>query len=383
VVVHQLSRADARRIAVRAQLLDGTRPTDLAGTVRHLTLLQNDLTAAVAPSAELVSWSRLGSSCPRHAVTDAFEEQALIELHGMLRPAEDLVLYRAEMAEWPGVGEVPAWVEGQADWVEANDGCRLDLLDALRRDGPLTWRELPDTCAVPWRSSGWNNNRNVAMMLEMLVLSGEVAVAGRRGRDRLWDLASRVYPDDEAVPAPEALHIRNERRLRSLGLARARGPVSPGEPNGVEEAGEPAVVEGIPGEWRVDPRYLDGGFTGRTAILSPLDRLIFDRRRMAEIFEFDYQLEMYKPAAKRRWGYWAMPILCGDRLIGKIDATTDRVRGVLQVDAIHQDVPFSRAVGASVLGELTDLAAWLEVELLLPAEGQRWVPEPGRASDTV
>ena len=74
MVVHQLSRADARRIAVRAQLLDASRPTDLAETVRHLTLLQNDLTAAVAPSAELVVWSRLGSSVPRGAVSDAFEE---------------------------------------------------------------------------------------------------------------------------------------------------------------------------------------------------------------------------------------------------------------------------------------------------------------------
>ncbi|MGZ4648828.1 MAG: DNA glycosylase AlkZ-like family protein [Blastococcus sp.] len=366
MVVHQLSRADARRVAVRAQLLDSPRPTDLAETVRHLTLLQHDLTAAVAPNAELVAWSRLGSSCPRDAVPDAFEEQSLVDLHGMLRPAEDLVLYRAEMAEWPGVDDVPSWLESQAAWVEANDGFRRDLLDELRRDGPLTSRELPDTCAVPWRSSGWNNNRNVAMMLEMLVQRGEVAVAGRRGRDRSWDLATRVYPDDEAVPTAEAYRIRNERRLRSLGVARARGPASPGEPNGVEEAGEPAVIEGVKGQWRVDPRYLDGAFTGRTAILSPLDRLVFDRRRMAELFEFDYQLEMYKPAAARRWGYWAMPILCGDRLVGKVDATTDQRAHLLQVDAIHRDVPFSAAMHAGVLAELTDLAAWLEVDLLVP-----------------
>jgi uncharacterized protein len=367
VAVHELSRAHARRIAVRAQLLDGNRPSDLAETVRRLTLLQNDLTAAVVPSAELVIWSRLGSSCPRAAVTDAVEEQALIDLHGMLRPAEDLVLYRAEMAEWPGADEVPYWLEGQAAWVRANDGFRRDLLDELLRDGPLTRQELPDTCTVPWRSSGWNNNRNVAMMLEMLVQRGEVAVAGRRGRDRLWDLASRVYPDDEIVPTAEAQRIRNERRLRALGIARARGPVSPGEPNGVDEVGEPAVIEGVPGEWRVDPSYLDGTFSGRTAILSPLDRLVFDRKRMAEIFEFDYQLEMYKPAATRRWGYWAMPILHGDRLIGKVDATTDQKHGTLRVDAIHQDLPFSKTTAAKVTRELADLADWLDADLLLPA----------------
>ena len=205
VIVHELSRTDARRIAVRAQLLDGDRPSDLAETVRHLTMLQDDPTAAVARNAELVVWSRLGSACPRTAVSDAVEEQSLIDVQGMLRPAEDLALYRAEMAEWPGVDEVPYWLESQAKWVRANDSFRRDLLDELRRDGPLTRDELPDTCTVPWRSSGWNNNRNLAMMLEMLVLRGEVAAAGRRGRDRLWDLAARIYPDDEVVPSAEAI----------------------------------------------------------------------------------------------------------------------------------------------------------------------------------
>ena len=110
-----------------------------------------------------------------------------------------------------------------------------------------------------------------------------------------------------------------------------------------------------------------GTFSGRAAVLSPLDRLVFDRKRMAEIFEFDYQLEMYKPAAKRRWGYWAMPILYGDRLVGKVDATTDDKQGVLRVDAIHQDVPFTKAMTEEVTRELTDLADWLEVDLRLPA----------------
>ena len=102
------------------------------------------------------------------------------------------------------------------------------------------------------------------------------------------------------------------------------------------------MIEGVRGKWRVDPAYLDvEPFDGRAALLSPLDRLVFDRKRMEEIFEFDYQLEMYKPAAKRRWGYWAMPILDGDRLVGKVDATADREGGVLRVNAVHEDEPFS------------------------------------------
>ena len=368
VIVHQLSRTDARRIAVRAQLLDANRPTDLLDTVRHLTLLQDDQTAAVAPNAGLVGWSRLGSSCPRTAVADAVDEQSLIDLHGMLRPAEDIALYRSEMAEWPGADAdtVPDWRHSRAAWVRANDAFRRDLLDELRRDGPLTWRELPDTSKVSWRSTGWNNSRNVAMMLEMLVLRGEVAVAGRRGRDRLWDLASRVYPDDEVVPAVEARQERNARRLRAMGIARAQGPDCQAEPYGVEEVGEAAVIEGVKGHWRVDPTYLDGPFSGRTALISPIDRLVYDRQRMTEIFEFDYQLEMYKPAAKRRWGYWAMPILYRDRLVGKVDATTDRPERVLRVDAIHQDVPFTKTMTRQVNDELADLAQWLDVDLLLP-----------------
>ncbi|WP_246186747.1 DNA glycosylase AlkZ-like family protein [Microlunatus speluncae] len=346
-------------MAVRAQLLDSSRPSDLAETVRHLTLLQNDLTAAVAPSAGLVAWSRLGWSCSRHAVAEAVDHQSLIDLRGMLRPAEDLALYRAEMAEWAGEAEG----RPEAEWVRANESFRRDLLAELRRDGPLTQRELPDTCEVPWRSSGWNNNRNLATMLELLVVRGEVAAAGRRGRDRLWDLAERIYPDDDPVPQAEAYRIRDERRLKALGIARGRAAECPFEPNDVGAAGEPAVIEGVKGEWRVDPNYLGGTFTGRAAILSPLDRLVFDRKRMAEIFEFDYQLEMYKPAAKRRWGYWAMPILYGDRLVGKIDATTDREHDVLRVDAIHQDVPFSKIMITKVNRELADLADWLQVSL--------------------
>ncbi|HEY1488769.1 MAG TPA: crosslink repair DNA glycosylase YcaQ family protein, partial [Micromonosporaceae bacterium] len=101
MTVHQLSRTDARRIAVRAQLLDSPRPMDLIEVVRHLTLLQIEPTAAIAPSADLVLWSRLGSSFEPADLEDALASQRLLELRGMVRPSEDLALYRAEMADWP------------------------------------------------------------------------------------------------------------------------------------------------------------------------------------------------------------------------------------------------------------------------------------------
>lgn len=360
--MHELTRAQARRIAVCAQLLGADRPTDLVALVGHLTLLQVEPTAAIAPSAHVVAWSRLGATYRMSALDELVAQGLLVELHSMLRPAEDIALYRAEMAAWPGPGELKDWQRDLAGWVEANDDTRRDILAQLHDEGPCTARELPDTTLVPWQSSGWNNDRNVRRLLDMMVQRGEVAVAGQDGRDKLWDLAERVYPDVEPVPLDEAFRIRGERRLRSLGLARGRAAVSPTEPNDVGQVGEEAVVEGVRGKWRVDPVYLsclDDSFKGRPALLSPLDRLVFDRKRMEEIFEFDYQLEMYKPKDKRRFGYWALPVLYAEQLVGKLDATADRDAGVLRVTAVHEDGRWTERMRSAVDGEIESLGRWL------------------------
>jgi uncharacterized protein YcaQ len=136
----------------------------------------------------------------------------------------------------------------------------------------------------------------------------------------------------------------------------------PIEPVDVGDVGEPAVVEGTKGEWRVHPTALGGEFEGRTALLSPFDRLVYDRVRAQELFDFEYTLEMYKPAAKRRWGYFALPILHGDRLVGKLDAIAERKASVLRVNAIHEDVKFTRAMAKEVLTEVDELASWLGLD---------------------
>jgi uncharacterized protein YcaQ len=169
-----------------------------------------------------------------------------------------------------------------------------------------------------------------------------------------------VYPRDVVVPSvDDARRAKNERRLASLGIARQKSTRMPLEPVDVGEAGEPAVVEGTKGEWRVDPAALGESFAGRTALLSPFDRLVYDRVRTQELFDFEYTLEMYKPAAKRRWGYFALPVLHDDRLIGKVDAVADRKASVLRVHAIHEDVRFTRTITKAVQAELEDLASWL------------------------
>ncbi|MDF1601929.1 crosslink repair DNA glycosylase YcaQ family protein [Nocardioides sp. YIM 152315] len=363
----RLTRADARRIAVRAQLLTADRPRDVVDTVRHLAVVQAEPTSAIAPSADLVLWSRLGPSYDVATLREALDEQVLIEHHGFIRPTSDMALFQAEMAAWPGAGALKDWEVARAEWVEANSGCHRDLLDRLRRDGPLPTGELPDSCEVPWRSSGWNNARNVQMLLMLMVSRGEVACVGREGREQLWDLADRVYPDDPYPDVEEARLLRDRRRLAALGIARPKAAASPGEQHDVGTAGVPAVVEGVRGTWRVDPALADlvgADLAGRAALLSPFDRLVQDRKRLTEVFEFDYLLEMYKPASRRRWGYYALPILCGDRLIGKLDASADRAEGALVVRAVHEDEPFPRHVAAAVDAEIGALAEWLDLDLV-------------------
>ena len=189
---------------------------------------------------------------------------------------------------------------------------------------------------VPWASTGWTNNRNVTQMLEFLMMRGEIAIAGRVGRERLWDLAKRVYPADVVVPPIEEAHrIRNERRLTSLGIARQKTTKMPIEPVDVGDVGERAVVEGVKGEWRVDPaeaglaycwRRLRGtdcaAVAVRPAHLRPTPRPGAVRVRVHPRDD--------KPAAKRRWGYFALPVLHDDRLVGKVDATADRKTSVLR-----------------------------------------------------
>ena len=325
-----LTRDEARRIAVHAQLLDLPRPDDLVEVVDRLTFLQIDPTAAIAPSADLVLWSRLGSGYDPADLTQALErDRTLVETVAYVRSVRDLPAVFAELHD--GVRHPSA-----AAWLAANETFRRDVLSLLQDRGPLLSRDIPDTSVQPWPSSGWTNNRNVTKMLESLAHRGQVAITGRKGRQRSWDLPERVFPVDLPVldPVVAARH-RNEE----------------------------VVVEDTPGTWRVHAAYLDLPFAGRTALLSPFDRLVHDRVRAEQLFDFEYVLEMYKPKQKRRWGYYALPVLHGDRLVGKLDATADKRSGQLVVHAVHQDVAFTDEVTAAVHGEVEDLATWLGLEV--------------------
>ena len=348
---------------MHAQLLDLPRPTDLVDTVDRLTFLQIDPTAAIAPNADLVLWSRLGKTYdPADLVRAVEQDHSLVETVAYIRTPRDVPAVIAEVRD----AEQHPFI---TEWLAANDSFRRDILARLEADGPLLSRDIPDTSVVPWPSTGWTNNRNLTKMLEALALRGHVAIAKRKGRQRYFDLPERVYPPGlPTLTLEEAVRHRNERRLQALGIARSTGPQLSGEDPYVGDAGEPAEIEGLRGTWRVHPAYLDlPSFEGRTALLSPFDRLIHDRVRAEQLWGFEYILEMYKPKDQRRWGYFALPILHHDQLIGKLDALADRKVGVLRVNAIHEDTHFTKEMTAGVHGEIADLAEWLGLEVTGPA----------------
>jgi len=292
---------EARRIAVRAQGLDGSARGVLT-TVRRLGFLQLDPISAVAPPQHLVLWSRLGPWDVRELDRLLWKERKLVEWRAFLYPAEDLPLLRARMRR--------SLNRNADDWLKENRPFRRYVLRELEQRGPLLSREIEDHSGFEREHHKWWGARKMGLMLEILAARGEVAVVGRRGKQRVWDLAERWYPETETIPWPRARKLIEEKRFRALGVRLDRGRLV------------------------AHPEAEDGPTPRRTTFLSPFDRLVHDRARAEALWGFYYRLEMYVPAAKREYGYYVLPILHGDRLVGRIEPAFDRRENVLRVKGL-------------------------------------------------
>jgi uncharacterized protein YcaQ len=247
-------------------------------------------------------------------------------------------------------------------WLEANARFRKDVLARLRAEGPMLASQIPDTAQVEKPPDGWYGANQVPHMLDFLTRQGVVAIVGREGRHRRWDLAERVYPSGlPELGDDEAAALLDERRLKAAGIAKQRSPWTP-----VGQAGEPAVVEGMTQKYRVDPEAvaaLEQDDGGRVAFLNPYDGMLFDRPRLRELFEFDYVLEQFKPKPQRRYGLFAHPILMGDRFVGMLEASVDRDKRLLDVAAVHEFTGLDAEELEMVRAEIGEVASWLGVEL--------------------
>jgi uncharacterized protein YcaQ len=325
----------------------------------------------VARSHLLVLWSRLG----RYDLADVdrllWKDRDLFERITFIAPTSDLPLHeirvrQARRGDGPWGGRIKAWVK-------KNARLHRHVVSRLRREGPLPLSAFEDRAIHSWTSSGWTSDRNVSQMLQFLIRLGEVAVVGRASGRRSFALARSWLPTVRPMASREAGRFAVGRALAALGLATpqelrrhyAFGQYVTAE--GLawcvrEGIAVEVEVEGLKGS-RVALRSAladRGDGDGRTTLLSPFDNLIIDRVRCETLFDLRYRMEIYVPKHLRRRGFWAMPILHEDRLIGTVDPRVDRERAVMEIVTfqLEPDAPRDRATRRAIEGAVEDLATF-------------------------
>lgn len=355
-----ISQTDARRLAITCQHLDYPQLTaneaNLTTVLRALSYLQLDPVSVVAPSHELVLWSRLGVGAPKLLDSLLWHKCTLFEYwvnSAAIVLTEDYPMHRAFMNAYPSYTPI-------SDWMDVNDRLRQHILELLHNQGPQPTSVFEDLSVVDWKSSGWTAGRNVERMLHFLWLGGEVMVAGRADGQRLWALTDAYLPPEAnrtALSMDLAIDTAVEHAVRALGVARqtdvkqyffrleSRGPLRV-VLNRLQSEGRvvPVKIDGDPSSqtWFIHVDTLDilgtiqaGNWKGRTTLLSPFDNLISDRKRTERLWGFEFKNEMYVPKEKRQYGYYVLSILHGDQLVGRIAPRVDRSRQVFCVEGLY------------------------------------------------
>jgi len=417
-----ISVPDARRLAVTAQRLAGKRPkptrAGIMEIVRSIGYVQLDPTNVVARNPQQILWSRLGSYDTKILEELLAKHRELFETVSLILPMSDLAIHHGAMRAYqkvtnPGAARAPqgvlagagggTWPTRAGQFLNANVKLRRYIVGRLRREGPLPLTAFEDRSVSSWTSGGWNDERNVGTMLAILQRRGEVVVAGRRSGHKLWGLADGWLPVPERVSALEVERQATERAVRSLGVATVRhltrhyafnrfvtaraiasleregrivrvSVVTEGEgagrlriapmrkrPVAAPKSSLGAAVFYAPGDVERRLREVRNGWEGRTTLLSPFDNLIIDRDRADMLFDFFYRMEIYVPPKLRKRGFWAMPIVHGDAIVGTVDPRMDREAGALVVNRIVTEpgAPGGRAVRRAVEDSVDELAGWL------------------------
>ncbi len=293
-------------------------------TVERLGFLQLDPISTVAPAQHVVLWSRFGSRYDSSELDRLlWKERKLVEWNAYLYPAHDLPLLKALMRRRDRPHD-----RHLIEYLKQNASFRRYVLRELEQRGPLLSREIEDHKPSRRDAHRWWGERKMGLMLGVLNARGEVAVVGRNGKQRIWDLAERWYPETDRVSLADAKRHLEARKQRRLGAWLERG------------------------RWRVHPDADDRPVPDRVTLLTPFDRLIHDRARTEALWDFRYRIEIYAPAAKREYGYYVLPLLVGDRIVGRAEPVFDRRTRTLRLLGAWGDT--SRLDEA-----LDDLAAWL------------------------
>ncbi|MEO8394297.1 MAG: crosslink repair DNA glycosylase YcaQ family protein, partial [Chloroflexota bacterium] len=283
---------------------------------------------------------------------------------------------------WEGDG----WAQNMRNWVEQNQGLRDFILKELTEKGALFSRQIESDGLEPksWESSGWTNGRNVSRMLDFLWSQGKIMVTDRSGIQKQWDLTERCLPDwtpRDQWETEQVVTYATQKSLRALGTAtsqqikehytRARYRNLPAILKALEAEGRivPVKIEGMSGAYYVhadDLALLDrieaGEWSPRTTLLSPFDNLICDRKRTEALWDFYFRIEIYVPADKRQFGYYVLPILHDDRLIGRVDPSYDRKTKTLNIQHVYAEPDAPAEAAPQIRAAIDSLATFLGAE---------------------
>ncbi|WP_405872172.1 winged helix-turn-helix domain-containing protein [Streptomyces sp. NBC_00005] len=358
-----LSADDARRIALRAQGFVGTpdRRAGVRGVLRHLGAVQLDTISVLARSHELIPYARLGA-VGRNTVESAYWKDASAVPHAFEYWSHAACILPVE--EWPHFAFRRRAYRSRPHWNHAlPDGTYDQVIKQLRTEGPLTATELGGAK----RTSEWWDWSGTKVAVERALMYGEVVCVERRGWKRVYDLAERAIPDTllhDELDDTECLRRLVRLAGQSLGVG-TRADIADYHRLKAEQVDAviadsglvPVTVEGWGKPAWADPAALGTPPRGRhrTTLLSPFDSLIWERARTERIFGFTHRLEAYVPKPKRVYGYFAMPVLAGGRLVGRVDPA--REGRTLVARQVTLDGP--KAVPA-VAQALTEAASWVD-----------------------